>query len=161
LGRLAQRIKQTRDGALLILGVSHFTTMRTLKAGAAYFAIVFGTGFGLGTIRTLWIVPRLGIRTAELLEAPFMLVAILLAAGWIGRRFSIAEGSAARVAVGALALALAVAAEIILGIAFQGLSLVEVFTKHDPVSGSIYYVLLGVFAGMPWLFWKYRKHETA
>lgn len=90
-----------------------------------------------------------------------MLVAILLAAGWIGRRFSIAGGSTARVAVGVLALALALAAEILFGIAFQGLSLVEVFTKHDPVSGSIYYALLGLFAGMPWLFWKYRKHETA
>ena len=90
-----------------------------------------------------------------------MLVAILLAAGWIGRRFSIAAGSAARVAVGVLALALTLAGEIILGIAFQGLSLVEVFTKPDPVSGSIYYALLGVFAGMPWLLWKYRKPETA
>ena len=59
------------------------------------------------------------------------------------------------------ALALLLAAEIIMGIAVQGLTLLEVFTKHDPVSGSIYYALLGVFAAMPWLFWKYRKHEIA
>jgi hypothetical protein len=143
----------TRDRSL--------TARHALTAGAAYFALVFGTGFALGTIRTLWIVPRLGIRTAELLEAPFMLVAIWLAGGWIGRRFSIAEGSAARVAVGVLALALLLAAKILMGVAFQGLSLVEVFTKHDPVSGSIYYALLGVFAAMPWLLWKYRKHEIA
>jgi hypothetical protein len=65
------------------------------------------------------------------------------------------------VAVGAFALALLLAAEILMGIAVQGLSLVEVFTKHDPVSGSVYYALLGVFAAMPWLRWKHRQHEIA
>ena len=28
-----------------------------LKAGVLYFVLVFGAGFVLGTIRTLWIVP--------------------------------------------------------------------------------------------------------
>lgn len=142
-------------------GDRSWSAMHALQAGAAYFALVFGTGFALGTIRTLWIVPRLGIRTAELMEAPFMLVAIKLAGGWIGRRSSLGKGSANQVAVGVFALALLLAAEIIMGIAVQGLSLIEVFTKHDPVSGSIYYALLGVFAAMPWLCWKYRKQEIA
>jgi len=44
--------------------------MRVLRAGALYFAIVFGVGFLLGPIRILWIVPRVGTRTAELIEAP-------------------------------------------------------------------------------------------
>jgi hypothetical protein len=44
-----------------------------LKAGLIYFAIVFGAGFVLGTIRTLWVVPRLGTRMAELMETPIML----------------------------------------------------------------------------------------
>lgn len=135
--------------------------MHALKAGAAYFALVFGAGFVLGTIRTLWLVPRLGIRTAELLEAPFMLVAIWLAGGWIGRRFLLARGAATQVAVGVVALALLLAAEITMGMAVMGLSLPEVFTKHDPVSGSVYYALLVVFAAMPWLFWKRRKHQGA
>jgi hypothetical protein len=137
------------------------TATQVLKAGAVYFALVFGTGFALGTIRTLWIVPRLGIRTAELMEAPFMLAAIWLAGGWIERRFSLGKGPANQVAVGVFALALLLAAEITMGIAVQGLSLLKVFTKHDPVSGSVYYALLGVFAAMPWLFWKYRKYEIA
>lgn len=138
-----------------------FISMHVLKSAAAYFAMVFGTGFALGTIRTLWIVPQLGIRTGELLEAPFMLGAIWLAAGWIGRRLSLETGGATRVAVGVFALALLLSAEIIMGIAVQGLSLLEVFTKHDPVSGSIYYALLGVFAAMPWLLWTWHKHATA
>lgn len=116
--------------------------------------LVFGTGCVLGITQTLWVVPLLGVRTAELLEAPFMLVAIVLATGWISRRFGKASGSSSRVAVGVLALALLLAAEVIMGVALQGLSLVEVFTKHDPVSGTVYFALLGVFAAMPWLFWK-------
>jgi hypothetical protein len=44
----------------------------TLKAGVLYFVVVFAAGFVLGTIRTLWVVPRLGVRTAELMEATIM-----------------------------------------------------------------------------------------
>jgi hypothetical protein len=54
--------------------------MQILKAGVPYFAFVFGVGFVLGTIRTLWVVPRFGARMAELMEAPFMLVVTLVAA---------------------------------------------------------------------------------
>ena len=135
--------------------------MHTLKAGVVYFALVFGTGFVLGTIRTLWIVPRLGVRAAELLETPFMFVAIVLAASWISRHLGNAGGSSIRLTVGFLALSLLLTAEVIMGVALLGLSLVEVFTKHDPVSDTAYYVLLGVFAWMPWLFWKYGKHHDA
>lgn len=60
--------------------------MKTLKAGLFYFALVFGAGFVLGTIRILWIVPNFGTRTAELMETPIMLVVIIFAALWIVRR---------------------------------------------------------------------------
>jgi hypothetical protein len=43
--------------------------MRIVEAGVLYFALVFEAGFMLGAIRTLWVVPSLGSRTAELLEA--------------------------------------------------------------------------------------------
>jgi hypothetical protein len=57
-----------------------------LKAGVLYFALVFGAGFVLGTIRTLWIVPRLGTRMAELMETPIMLMITILVARWTVRR---------------------------------------------------------------------------
>jgi hypothetical protein len=125
--------------------------MRTLKTGAAYFALVFGTGFVLGSIRTLWLVPQLGVRTAELLEMPFMLVAIVLAARWLMRPIGHRAGALNRLVVGGVGLLLLLIAETIVGVALQGLSVVEVFTKHDPVSGTAYYAMLGVFAAMPWL----------
>ena len=52
--------------------------MPILKAGVLYFALVFGAGFVLGTVRTIWVVPRVGTRTAELMETPIMLVVTLV-----------------------------------------------------------------------------------
>lgn len=37
------------------------SAVQILKAAALYFGLVFGTGFVLGTIRVLWVVPRLGV----------------------------------------------------------------------------------------------------
>lgn len=57
-----------------------------LKAGALHFAVVVGTGFVLGPIRVLWLVPHFGEGAAELIEAPIMLIVIGVAARWIARR---------------------------------------------------------------------------
>ena len=56
--------------------------MPLVKAGMLYFALVFAAGFMLGAVRTLWIVPRVGTRMAELMETPIMLVVSILAARW-------------------------------------------------------------------------------
>jgi hypothetical protein len=39
--------------------------MRMVKAGVLHFVLVFGAGFVLGTIRTLWIAPSLGTRMSD------------------------------------------------------------------------------------------------
>src|SRR5713101_3522279 len=75
-----------------------------LKAALSYFAIVFGTGFVLGTIRVLWIVPHLGVRNAELLEQPLMLLAILLTAKWIVRRLGAGLTAVESLGAGLIAL---------------------------------------------------------
>jgi hypothetical protein len=49
------------------------SVMHTLKAGVLYFTLVFGAGFVLGPMRILCLVPRVGTRTAELMEMPMML----------------------------------------------------------------------------------------
>jgi hypothetical protein len=125
--------------------------MKILKAGAVYFAFVFGAGFALGPIRLLWAAPRFGARTAELMEMPVMLVVVVLAARGIVRRLAVPASPAHRLGMGGVALALLVGAELALALLLRGLSPWEYVPGLDPVSGSVYVLLLGVFAVMPLL----------
>ncbi|HKS97657.1 MAG TPA: hypothetical protein VJV74_16190 [Terriglobia bacterium] len=126
--------------------------MRILKAGAVYFALVFGAGFVLGTIRVLWIVPRLGVRIAELAESPVMLVVSFLAARWVVRhlaRHGAALAPLERLGVGLLALGFLVAAELAVVFWLRQLTLADYLASRDPVSGTVYVVSLAAFAAMP------------
>jgi hypothetical protein len=125
--------------------------MLILRAAFTYFAIVFGTGFCLGAVRVSWLVPRLGVRTAELLEMPLMAVAMLLAARYLHRRQLHTTGNASLAAVGFLALALMLVAEILLGVVVLHRSLPQLLTDGDPISGSVYLALLILYALLPLL----------
>jgi len=95
------------------------------------------------------VVPRLGARTAELIEAPFMFAVTFLAARWTLRRLAVPPRWTRRLGMGAVGLGLLLAAEFTLVLGLRGLSLREYFATLDPVAGTVYYVLLGVFALMP------------
>ena len=123
--------------------------MQILKAGAVYFALVFSAGFVLGAIRTLWVVPRVGTRTAELMEMPIMLLVTIVAARWIVRHFAIPYVPSARLGMGGIGLSLLLLAEFGLVLWLRGISIREYLATRDPVSGTVYYVMLGVFAIMP------------
>lgn len=125
--------------------------MTVLKAGALYFALTFGAGFVLGTIRVLWLLPRLGERTAELLETPVMLVVIILAARWVARRLHVPTAAAVRLAMGLIALALLLAVEFSVVLWLRGLTIDEYFAGRDPVAEAVYVLMLGVFVVMPLL----------
>jgi hypothetical protein len=126
-------------------------TVQILKAGVLYFALVFGAGFVLGTIRTLWVVPRIGTRMAELMETPVMLVVIILASRWLVLHLVVPSVLSARLGMGGIALCLLLVAEFGLVLWLRGLSIREYVATRDPVSGTVYYVMLGVFAIMPLL----------
>jgi hypothetical protein len=123
--------------------------MRTVKAAVAYFALVFGAGFVLGSIRVPFLVPRLGERVAELIEMPFMLVAIVLAARFIAKRFALPGTASIRLVTGFLALALLLLAELALTVVLQGRSLGDYIATRDPISGGVYLAMLVLFALMP------------
>jgi hypothetical protein len=125
--------------------------MQILKAGLFYFAIVFGAGFALGPIRILWVVPRFGTRMAELMEAPIMFVIIIVAARWIVRRLALPSRAISRLGMGCVALGLMLVAEFTLVLRLRGLSISEYLSSRDPVSGTVYYVMLGVLAILPLL----------
>lgn len=124
-------------------------TTQLIKAGLAYFALVFGAGFVLGGLRVSFLVPHLGERIAELSEMPLMFVVIVIAARFIMRRFAVPFSIAARLSIGFLALGLLLAAELLLAVFLQDRSLADYFASRDPVSGSVYLAMLLLFALMP------------
>jgi hypothetical protein len=125
--------------------------MQILKAGILYFAIVFGAGFVFGTIRTIWVVPRIGTRWAELLEMPLMFAVTIAAARWLVLRLAIPSTSSARLEMGGIAVVLLVATEFGPMLWLRGLSIRRYIETRDPVSETVYYVMLGVFVVMPLL----------
>lgn len=126
-------------------------TRHVFTAGLTYFALTFGAGFLLGMIRVPFLVPRLGERWAELIEMPFMLVVTVLAARFIVRRFELPPRAAPRLATGLIALAFLLVAELLLAVALQDRSLADYVASRDPVSGTVYLLMLVLFALMPLL----------
>jgi hypothetical protein len=124
-------------------------TAPAIKAGLAYFALVFGAGFVLGALRVTFLVPRLGERIAELCEMPLMFVVILVAARFAIRRFAIPPSMPARLGTGLFALILLLAAELVLAVVLPEQSLTDYVASRDPVSGSVYLGMLVFVAIMP------------
>ena len=125
--------------------------MQVLKAGIFYFGLVFGAGFLLGPVRILWVVPRVGTRVAELLEAPVMIVVTIAAARLIVRRLALPPSLSSRLGMGCIALTLLLLAEFTLVLWLRGISIREYLAGRDPVSGTVYYAMLGLFGVMPLL----------
>ena len=110
--------------------------MQVVKAGVLYFALVFGAGFVLGTIRTLWVVPRFGTRMAELMEMPIMLVVTIVAARWTVLRLSVPMMWSARLEMGCIALVLMLIAEFGFVLWIRGLSIKRLSRYARPCVGS-------------------------
>ena len=120
------------------------------KAGVLYFAVVFAIAFALGTVRVLWLAPKVGARAAELAEMPLLFAFFVVAARQIVRRLAVPPVPGARLAMGAVGLMLALAIDFTMVLQLRGLSLEMYFETLDPVSGSAYYALLGIFAITPY-----------
>jgi hypothetical protein len=119
------------------------------KAAAIYFGLVFGIGFLLGVIRVLVVVPLVGTRYAELLEAPLMLLAMTLAARWLVRRFCRRWPTDRLLTVGGLAVGLVLVADFAVGVGLRGMTPQQVLLDRDPIAGTVYYGLLLLYALMP------------
>ena len=82
-----------------------------IVAGFAYFGVVFCIGFAFGAIRSLVLAPLIGEVSAVCLEAPIMLAVSWLVCGWSTRQFGVGPDPMSRLAMGAIAFALLMAAE--------------------------------------------------
>lgn len=124
-------------------------TPRTLKAGLLYFVLAFGAGFLLGPLRILFLVPRVGVRAAELMELPIMITICFLAARWVTGRLNVPPAPAPRLGMGLIALALLLLCEFTLVLRLQGMTIGQYSATRDPISGTAYYLSLSVLALLP------------
>jgi hypothetical protein len=123
--------------------------MRTFKAGAIYFLLVFALGWVLGPIRELWAVPRFGRVTALLIEAVIMLIAMIISARWVMRRFEVHRTLGSTILMGLVALGILAPAEIAGALWVRRLSLNEYLASFGTAPGVISAVMFLLFAAMP------------
>jgi hypothetical protein len=124
---------------------------RILAAAILYFLMVFGVGFVLGAIRVVLLEPRLGSLGAVLCEAPLLLAAIVIASRIAPRVLKAAPSRFALLSIGLLALALQQVAEFVVGVALRGLAPSEQIAHLATAEGTVYAILLVLFAIMPFL----------
>ena len=103
---------------------------RTLRAGLAYFGIVFAIGFLLGAIRVTVLVPLVGELLAVLLEIPIVLTSAWLICRWLVRWLNVPPSIGSRLAMGGLALVLLLVAEVVLSTLVFGNSMQEHFRSY-------------------------------
>lgn len=123
--------------------------MNSVRAGSAYFGGMFLLGFALGTIRVLLLEPRLGASAATLMELPIMLGVSWFYCGWLLQRFRVAVALAARVSMGAVALALLLVAEGALGAVLFARSAAEQVGAMTDGPGLVGLIGQFVFAFFP------------
>jgi hypothetical protein len=122
---------------------------RALRAGAAYFAIVFAIGFVFGTIRTLLVEPITGKAVATLIEAPLILGASYLVAKQLIERFAVAPELAPRLAMGGVAFLMLLGAEAVLAGPLRGWTLSEWISRFATTEGQLSLALFAIFAAIP------------
>ena len=110
--------------------------MRALKAGVIYFLLMFAVGWVLGPVRELWAVPRFGRKTALLIEAIIMLIAMIVSSHWVMRRFEVRQTLRSTIPMGLVALGILVPAEIAGVLWVRGLSLQEYLARFVTAPGT-------------------------
>ena len=80
---------------------------------------------------------------------PIMLVVTILAARWTVLRLAVPPMPSVRLGMGCIALVFMLVAEFGFVFWIRGLSIRDYVATRDPVSGTVYYAMLVLFAIMP------------
>jgi hypothetical protein len=132
--------------------------MRIIAGAVLYFLIVFGVGFVLGPVRVYWLERQLGDTMATLCEAPFLLIAIVLAARWLPKVLRLRTNITSLAAMGVGALFLQQLADFAVGSVLRGITPAQQISHLARPAGRIYSTLVIIFAVMPilanWPHWR-------
>jgi hypothetical protein len=121
---------------------------RAFAAGGLYFLLIFLLGMVLGTIRILLLEPRLGEVRSVLVELPFILAASWFVCGWLIRYLTVPATATARLATGATAFALLMAAELELSLFAVGATVAGHFAAYRdgaPLIGLVGQIAFATF----------------
>jgi len=125
--------------------------MSSLKAGVAYFAIVFAAGFFVGAVRVLFVVPAAREIAAVSIELPIMLAISWIACAHVIRHFSVPSRVPERALMSATAFLLLMLAELLLSVAVFGRSGIEFAVSLVRLPGAIGLAGQTAFATFPLL----------
>ena len=120
-----------------------------IKAGIAYFALVFAIGFALGAIRVLFVAPQLGAAGAVAIELPVMLALSFVACRRLVRRFAVPPAVNARLLMGAIAFALLMAGELGVSVFAFGRSAAQHFATCGALEAQLGLAAQLLFAAFP------------
>ena len=123
----------------------------SLKAGALYFALMFGVGWLTGPVREFLVIPLFGREIGIAVETIFMVGAMLVVLHGINWRLEVPSAIGTRIIMGLVALGLLLPAEMARAWMFRGQTPTEVLLPADAFSGVVQWGLLLIFAVMPLL----------
>ena len=124
---------------------------RAIRAGLAYFALVFALGFGLGVLRVTLVIPRIGETAAVLLEAPVLLTLAWCVCRRLVAALAVPETLGARLLMGALAFAVLMLAELALAMLLFGRTPAEHLDSYRRLPALIGLAAQLLFAAFPLL----------
>lgn len=124
--------------------------LTTLKAAAAYFAIVFTLAFMLGAFRVTVLVPRLGELAAVMLEVPVLLTAAWFICRRVVWQFGVPAAAGPRLAMGGAAFAMLMVVEFTLSVTAFGGTPAAFFASLATPAGLLGLAGQGVFGLWPW-----------
>jgi hypothetical protein len=131
--------------------------MRTMIAGLVYFGIVFGAGFVFGVFREMVLTPVYGRATSVMLEAPFMIAAIV-AGAWIAvHRTSPGQNRLSLVMIGIIGILLVQIADFGVGLGLRGMNFQDQLGYLKTTAGQIYVGLLVIFVLMPLIIGRFTR----
>ena len=122
-----------------------------LKAAAYYFGAVFVVAFFLGTLRTVFLVPKLGPLYAVLIEIPILLFLSWTVCRHTLNRFAVPATATHRLIMGGLAFSLLMGTELALAILLLDQNWHQYLLGFQQPHARIGLVAQGLFALMPWI----------
>jgi hypothetical protein len=114
-----------------------FDVKRALIAGVVYFLLLFSLGFGLGTVRVVFVAPRVGELVATLAELPVMLSAAYFTCRWVLRHWHVPPTAGTRWTMVVWFLAQLMFFETLLGAALFGRPVTEQWAALTTTAGML------------------------